>query len=57
MCYLSIYKIEHLNEFKKTLTFQSRKKTIPLLSHMNDNMTVNDLYLVNSLLEFHINNF
>ena len=57
ICYSSIYRIEHLNEFKKTLTFQSRKKTIPLLSHMNDNMTVDDLELVNSLLEFHINSF
>ena len=57
ICYSSIYKIEHLKEFKKTLTFQSRKKMIPLLSHMNDNMTMDDLDLVNSLLEFHINSF
>ena len=55
--YSSIYKIEHPNEFKKALTFQSSKKMIPLLSHMNDNMTVDDLNLVNSLLEFHINSF
>ena len=57
ICYSSIYKIEHPNEFQKTLTFQSRKKTIPLFSHMNDNMTVDDQDLVNSLLEFHINSF
>ena len=49
--------MEHPNEFKKTLTFQSRKKTILLLSHMNDNITVDDLDLVNFLLEFHIDSF
>ena len=57
ICYSSIYKMEHPNEFKKTLTFQSRKKTILLLSHMNDNITVDDLDLVNFLLEFHIDSF
>ena len=39
ICYSSIYKIEHLNESKKTLTLQSKIKTIP-------NMTTSDMDLV-----------